>query len=241
MARRTLPVLLAATLVGLLGAADDTGTSGIERRIVSAWNQHRSLRAKVTMVQFDRSGPKEYQQRSEGTLEVLRTGDKTLARVDLKTVSRLPGPASRPTLEEQSTTIVDGQYMYSLIVSSAGPRAAKAAIDPTLCGDPQALLDLLRKDHDVNFVAESNVDGWLAFTFEAKLKEKPPQPGATVRTVCSFDQERGCLLRLIGFDEQGKPTGMMTYADIQCDLDINPDRFKFAAPPGVEVVDHTKQ
>ena len=57
------------------------------------------------------------------------------------------------------------------------------------------------------------------------------------KMVFFFRQDIGLMVRMVSHNEAGKPVTTMTYGDIKLDVDIEPGRFVFKAPEGVEVLD----
>jgi outer membrane lipoprotein-sorting protein len=56
-----------------------------------------------------------------------------------------------------------------------------------------------------------------------------------------YSQEHGVPVKSVMYGPDGKPITTMTFSDYKFDVKIDPQRFVFKAPEGVQVIDQTAQ
>jgi outer membrane lipoprotein-sorting protein len=237
MSRRIGLVALAGLMCGLCTAvvwADDLAT--VEKQISQAWDKHKSMTAKINMSSSMDMGGTVMESKGEGIMELMRKGDKTFYRMELK--STMPQPVgAEAKMEQNMLSILDGEFAWMLSEMSGQKMAMKTKPDPRMTGEPKAMFAEYRKDHELKLLPDDTVDGKKAYVVEATPKDKAAGSG---KALLYFDKESGAMLKMVAQTPDGKPTMTMTYSDVKYDVDINPDRFVFKAPPGVEVQDMTK-
>jgi len=240
---------LAAAAVGfaaLTATADELQT--VEQKICTAWSKHKSIRAKLTTeMQMEQPGQK-MESKGAGTYEMLRKGEKLLSRVDLKSTTTQKMGDQEMKIEQSVLVVVDGEYAYALSETSmefqgekTPPQktATKSAIDPQMSGDPKLLFEHFRKDHELKLLPEQTVSGRKSFAIEATPKDRSPDNPIRSMVMC-FDAETGCMNRMVVNGPDGKPMQTTTYSDAEFNVDLDPQRFAFKAPEGVEMMDLTK-
>jgi outer membrane lipoprotein-sorting protein len=228
--------VLAGWLVSLTGAviwADDLAT--VEKDLTRAWDKTKSMTAKITMTTNMDMGGKPLESKGDGTLEMLHKGDKIYMRMELKTT--MPQPVGATATEQSMLTILDGEYAWTLSETMGQKMAMKTKPDARMMGDPKSTFAELRKDHELKLLPDETVDGTKVYVIEATPKDTGGTPS---KTLLYFGKDHGMLVKTLVQNPEGKPTMTMTYTDIKYDVDINPDRFVFKPPPGVEVQDLTK-
>lgn len=217
------------------GAADDL--EAVEKRIVEAWGKHKSMTAKITTANHMQAGDTTIDAKGEGTIETAREGDKQFIRMELKNTMVRKTGEQESKMDQPTTVIADGEFAYTTSEAMGRPMVVKTKIDSTMTGEPKAILDQFRKLYELKLMPEETLDGRKVFVIAGTPKEKAPVPGAPVKMVLNFDQEHGVLLKAAGLAEDGKPMSTMAYSDVKFDVKLDPDRFKFKAPEGVEIID----
>lgn len=213
--------------------ADDLET--VEKKLVEAFRKHKSVTAKVTMTSRMEMPGMLMEMDGQGTLEMARRDDKSLVRMELKTTMNNKVGEEVTKMEQQTLTVVDGEAAYVLTDMMGQKTAMKSKIDPQMGGDPQALFANLRKDHTLKLLPEETLEGRKMYVIEGTPKEKPEVGPA--KQVYYFDQDSGFMAKFVMFNADGKPMTTMAYTDLKFDVSIDPDHFKFKAPPGVQVME----
>ena len=219
----------------------------VEKKIQAAWSQHKSMTARVTTVSRMEQAGQVMDGKGDGTYEFLRKGEQLLSRMELKNSMTQKMGEQEMKMEQQVTMVVDGTYAYTLsdqatefMGNKMPPQvmAMKMDIEPEMSGEPSKMFADLHKDHDVKLLPAETVNGKQAYVFEATPKEKAPGNPAA-KMLLYFDQANGFTVKMVVQSEDGKPIQTITYEDVKLDVDIDPDRFVFKAPEGVEVMDQT--
>ena len=239
MIKRMGLLALATVALGLGAAAVAEDLETVEKKIATEWKKHKSLSAKLTMTHRSEARGAIMSGKGEGTFELQRTGDKVLLRVELKNTMTHKMGEQEQTMEQPMTTIVDGEFAYTVTEVMGQKMAMKSKIDPTMSGDPNALFGDLREKNTLKLLPEETIDGEKVFVIEATPKQKPTTPGVPSKTVIHISQKTGCLVKLTAFTADDKPMMTMAYTDRKIDPKIDPERFKFTAPAGVQVIDQT--
>lgn len=214
------------------GRADDLG--GVKKAIHANWSKQKSLRAHMEMTtraEKDSSG-----RVGTGTYEFLRQGEKLMARVELITKETRDFDGTFMDFEQTSSTVVDGEYQYSVAQFMGETLAIRMDINPQTVGAPQQLFESLEKDFVLELQAEEEVGGRKTYVIAAK----PRQAAPFAKLLFYFDQEYGFLVKNTSVDAQGGVIQNMHYTDLKVNEDLDPRHFQFTAPPGVEVVDRTR-
>ncbi len=238
MRKRVRVVLMAGLVLGLVVptvVADELAT--VEKKLTAAWKQHKSVTVKLTMVTKMEQPGFAMDSKAEGTQEVLKKGDKILYRMDMATSAVQKVGDQEMKSQSKTTAISDGAFLYMLTETDGQKMAFKSKADPQQAGDPTGTFKLLREHNQLKLLPEEETDGQKAYVIEAIPKEAAG-PQAT-RTVIYYSQEHGVLLKSVTYDASGKPMSTMTCTDYKFDVKIDPQRFVFKAPEGVQVIDQT--
>lgn len=233
-------------LIAVLGAlfgwsavfASAEDLDSVQKKIVEAWNKHKSLTAKLTTVtQMDLGGGTSMNGTGQGTYEFMKQGGKLLSRLELNNTIVQKQGGDETKLEQQLLMISDGETSHTLSNVFGERRAVKSRVPAHQTGEPKALFERLRQENVVKLLPDSTVDGRKVYVIE--LTPKRLAPGFPQKQILSFDQESGFMLKIEGRGENDLPLTAMTYGDIKLDQAIDPDRFKFTLPAGVELIDDT--
>jgi len=239
MTRQMRRLTLTCVLLGAATAALADDLEAVEKRIVEAWGKHKSMTAKITTVNHVQAGDMTIDAKGEGTLETSRQGDKQFIRMELKNTMVRKTGEQETKMDQPTTLIADGEFAYTTNEAMGKPMVVKTKIDSMMTGEPKALLEQFRKQYELKLMPEETLDGRKVFVIAGTPKEKATMPGMPVKMVLNFDQEHGVLLKVAGLAEDGKPVSTMAYSDVKFDVKLDPDRFKFKVPEGVEVMDRT--
>lgn len=179
---------------------------------------------------------------TEISAQYVRQGDKILGRTESKVNSEQKMGDQATKSAVQITSISDGQFDYTIQDTDGTKTATKSKAAMTKELNPFNTLGMFKtmeESYDVKILADETVDGKPAWVFE--MKPKDPAAAATMgRTISYYDKETGISTKSTTYDPAGKPMSTFITKDIKINSNINPDLFVFKAPPGVEVMDTTK-
>lgn len=237
-----LTVSVALSFTVRAAVADDL--QAVEKKICEQWQQRKSMTAKMTMEMRMEQPGMTMESIGEGTNEMLRKGDKILSRMELKNNMVQKVGDQEMKMSSEVITIIDGDFAYTLQIQNRMDQQIKTAfktnIDPQMSGDPKLMFEQLAKDNELELAPEETVDGRKVFVIVATPKQKLNYPGAPTKIVYQFDQKDGYLVKMVTYATGDKPLTTMTFSEVKLDVDIDPSRFVFEVPEGVEVLDQTR-
>ncbi|MBE7506960.1 MAG: outer membrane lipoprotein carrier protein LolA [Planctomycetia bacterium] len=178
---------------------------------------------------------------TEQTAQYVNNGDKILGRLETTSKSEQKMGDQASKTESKTVDISDGQFAYTVSETDGTKSASKRKADLTKELSPfnaQASFKLMEEQFTIKLLPDETVDGKAAWVLEMKAKD-PAQSALVGRTLSYYDKESGISVKSMSFDPSGKPTTTSMTKDIKINSTINPDRFVFKAPPGVNVVDTT--
>jgi outer membrane lipoprotein-sorting protein len=232
--------LVAVLLMGFGAAAMADELEAAQKRIVEAWNKQKSFTAKVETTQRVELGDTVMEGKSTGTLEVQREGDKVRMYTEQKISMTTKTGKEETKMEQSSTTVMDGEFVYTLSDTGGQKSATKMKYSPLMTGDPKATFeDFTKQKYTVKLLPEETVSGRKAFVMEVTPSQPDQGPMGLGKMRYCFDQESGILLQMVTLGVDNKPMMTTTYSDLKLDAKIDPQHFKFTPPAGVKVVDQT--
>jgi len=210
-------MIIAVGLAGLGRAAAADTLESVEKQLLEKWGQVQTMSAKVTIEGVMPN------MTANGAYELMKKGDKSLFRMELSFGEQV-----------SQTMIGDGDFVYGVMERMGQTQALKAKPDDAQAMDAGSQLRALRKTHELKLLPDQSIDGQTTCVIEATPKE----PGGG-KTITHFAKETGIMLRVITQDATGDPAWTMTMSDVKTNAKIDPSRFVFTAPPGVQVMDMT--
>ncbi len=243
MTKRTcLAVLGIAALT--LGARAAEEVESAEKRVINAWKNHKALRARMTTVQTAEDLGMTLEAHGTGTFELLRAGGKTCFRAEMQNTAVLrKGDKSRDR-EQTVTYVCDGEYLYSVGEMAGRKMALKELINPLMSADAEVIFKKFHADSaQFALLPEQSLGGQAVFTFEVTpaQTETTTAPSAVNKTVMTFDQVTGVLLKIVQYEPPRNTVTTTTFTEIELDPSIDPKRFKFVLPDGVQLRDRTNR
>lgn len=237
MSGRRLGIRLAA-VVAALGVtvcwADDLAK--IEKEIVEKSKAIRSAKFKFKTVMDMRMEGFENTGTGEGWTEYVVRDGKWFSRSESKDSTTTKMGDHETKTESTTLAISDGEFMYTLTDQNGQKMATKSrAQSPDAELNPFAML---RESHELKRLPDEKLDGDDCYVIEATPKGDSGMVGGG-RMVQHFRKADGFAIRSVSYGPDDKPMITMTVTDIQVDIDIDPLRFKFEVPAGVEVMDMT--
>lgn len=225
--------------VAVIGTAARAGDSlaELEKKLAQKSAKINSLKAKVSVATTVNMENTMSDVQSSGTAEFMRKGDKILLRTEMKflAVSNFEGEAISRDIT--MLTIVDGEFMYTVKDRGGRKTAIKSNADRFQTPDGVTTLENLRKHHDFKVLPDESIDDQPAYVVEATPKEGAPDIGTTTLYLA---RKTGVVLKIVRRHEKRKMISTTTFQDIELNPKIDPERFIFKAPEGVEVRDHTR-
>ncbi|MGD8453952.1 MAG: outer membrane lipoprotein-sorting protein [Phycisphaerae bacterium] len=239
MIRRVgLALLTGALLAVIVAPALGEDLPTIEKKVIESWQKHRSMTAKINLTTHMEMPGMAMDGKGSGIVEVMKKENKIYLRMELKNEMTQKMGEEESKMEQEMTTIIDGEYAHTLTDMMGQKMAVKTAIDPKMTGDPTLLFEDLKKNYELKVLPDETVESVKTYVIEATPKDKAENAGMSKMTLY-FSQDNGVQIKMVMFDANGQPMTTFTYSDIKLDVDINPDRFVFKAPPGVQVMDQT--
>ncbi len=233
MTRQPRLALASALVLGVaLPAAAADSLKTVEQKIIKAWQQHKSMTAKLKIATQMKQGDKTVNGGGEGTYEFVRKGKLTPYRMEVKGQSVIKSDGEETAQDYHNTAISDGKFIHSLMDVGGKPFATKMKVVPGNSPDPKGMFQMLRKVYQLKLLPPGKIDGKEVYVIEASPRRKRGPIVMRMRLCYSHD---GVLVRQVVSDSAGKSKMTSTYTDIKFDVKIDPERFVFKPPPGVTV------
>lgn len=221
--------LVMGLLFGYSAALGGETLETVEKKIIAKWSKLKSMSAKMTM---EMKGPA-MSGKSDGTVEYLQQDGLELFRIEMK-MEQAMGDQKR---EISASTICDGKFVYTTSDMMGQKYVMKQKPDAMQVSPGGKLMfESLKKNSELKLLPDKKVDGKAAFVIEASPKAAGGQPSKLF-----FAQDTGMMLKMVALDPEGNPAMTMSYTDVKLNPKLDPDRFVFKAPEGVQVMDMTGQ
>jgi outer membrane lipoprotein-sorting protein len=235
---RTLLAAIAFVFVTSVSAAvADEKLDAIEKEIAAKWKKVESMTAKMDMqMEIDQGGMK-MSHKMKATVEYLRKGDKMLSRVDGEAERTTEMGGQQNTSKTPMLTVSDGEVMYTLLEQMGQKMCIKSKVDENSTTGP-AMFKMLRENNELTVADDEEVDGEKCWVVYCKPKGST-QPGQPLKTAYYFRQKDGALAQWLGYDASDKQVMTATYSEIKFNEKLDPKRFEFEPPEGVQVMDMT--
>ncbi|MBU0718360.1 MAG: hypothetical protein KJ749_08935 [Planctomycetes bacterium] len=235
-------VLIVAGLFGLLAAAAP-GRAGdtletVEKRLLKQSQQVTALTAKVSMESRMDSSVASGKGRSSGTFACRRKGEKLLVYTQFESTMEMANPSDGKPKEVilSVTRIDDGEFTYRLVDRQGQQQATKTKAANTLGPLPEMVFKFLHQHHRLKVLPEDSIDGQPAVVIEGTPKVSAPGRG---KVMSFFSKDTGIVQKMQTYDDKGGIVATIRYTDIELNPKIDPERFVFKVPAGVEVTDQT--
>ncbi len=231
MNRKVLRITMSALVVGICcSIAIGETLDDVSKKIIETSKKIKSFSAKSrTVTKMSQQGFS-MTATMVGTSEMLRKGDEYLFRNEMKgtTENVIAGNTTR----QESTTLVisDGKYTYTLTEAAGMKQAFKTKSEKTEL-DP---LKMWRENGTLKLLPDTSINGEKVWVIEVTPKQTMPGQG---KTVMYFSQKHGQMVKTVVFSDKGEPMTTVEITEIQIDAKIDPSRFVFNAPPGVQVTE----
>lgn len=238
LSRAYLIGMVAALLVypGALVAEDTLETAEMALKI--QWAKQKSISAKITMKMESQRGEDKRSLKGEGTYEFMRKDDRVLFRQEMTAQSVQVRGGQESKVEHTYLTISDGEFLYDIRTQWGQTKAAKSKLEDAAMGTgPAAVFKEMQTMFEVKQLRDDKLDGKEVYVIETVPKRAPST--SIGKTLFYFRKDIGMMVKRAALDAEGKETMTMIYSDIKVNEAIDPKRFVFKAPEGVEVIDRT--
>ncbi len=232
------PTSAAAALPPAPDIPADLSLDEVEALLQEAWSRHQTITLKFETTAHRYSRDAILEGLGTGTYEILCGSDPVRYRVEINTKMERRSPEQNVALEQFVRVVVDGDVQYVVQNSGGKELFSKRDVNPEYYLEPRGVLARLRAQCTLSRLADAVVDGRNAVVVQAEHPD--PTYRDTSRTVCYFDPQLGLPLKLVKFDAEGREAEVFRLSDFRFDAPIDPQRFVFSPPPGVEVVDMTR-
>lgn len=231
--------LLSFSLANKAIAEDSIET--IRNQAIAACARHESVSGKIRISADMIIAGATVNSESNGTYEHLRRGEKILFRVDTKNVilSKLQKREGR--VDQDITTISDGQYCFTLTERKGRkPTATKAAPQPgqTVLADQYFFQGIILRN-ELRILPDQKIEGKDTWVIEAT--PKIPDETQPAKSVYYIQKETGIRVKSTGHDATGKRIQLTALTDLKIDPKLDPRRFIMEIPDGVTIVDLTRK
>jgi outer membrane lipoprotein-sorting protein len=170
----------------------------------------------------------------------VKTDNAAMFRMETTTQMAQEFGGQKMETSSKMLLVDDGEFQYTLAEAEQMPQpyATKAKSDPSKANaGGKAMFDQMRKQYNLKLMPDATVDGQAVYVIEATMKTDTPSP--ITKFLLHFSKDSGIAVKMVGMDPEGKTVQTTTYSDIKLNAKISPDRFKFKAPDGVQVMDMT--
>lgn len=211
----------------------------IERLAVERCRGHNSLTGRMRLHKEFTAPQGEVTTEAIGEYLHERQGEKIMFRVDLKNVVTTRAGGREAKVEQQILTISDGMFSYTLAETDGKiVSASKSVAQPaqTVLADVN-FFQTLRAKFALKVMPDEKIDGHDVWVIEAR--PHAPVPGAAARSLHYILKDSGIRLRSTDHDATGRRIQFAGLSDLKFDEPIDPKRFIFTAPKGVQIVDMT--
>lgn len=231
--RRTPRIIFSLAMLLVSGPVWADTIEQLQKKLAGSYAKVHSLSAKTSVSQDFKMQGLAYKAQSNGRFELLRQGGIMLFRMEMESKTVQQMGKNRSEVEGTSLIIDDGKFVYNYTVNNGAKSAIRAP--STRSTDPVSMLKNVAKTYDLKVLPEDVVDGAACYVVEARIKDPTTSP--MFRQVFYLRKDVSILAKMIAYDNNGRQVATNLAKDIEVDAKIDPDRFKFEAPPGVEVIE----
>jgi len=237
---RTLLAAIAFVFVTSVSAAvADEKLDALEKEIAAKWEKVESMTAKMDMSMQMDQGAMKMDHTMKATLEFLRKGEKMLSRMEGEMEMIMDMGGQKNTMKTPILMVSDGEIAHTLVEQMGQKTCVKSKADENSLTGAE-MLKSMREQYDLTVADDEEVGGEKCWVVHAKPK-KAAAPGQPVKVAFYFRQKDAATLQMLGYDASDKKVMTTTYSDIKFNEKLDPKRFEFEVPEGVQVMDMTNQ
>lgn len=243
MRKFLVPWVLALSLLALPVLADDPPTlDSVAEKIAAVWEDVNAYTATIVVNGNIPMGPLAVTTSANGTVEYMNVDETPRFRMEI--VNKLGGnmPLMGGGMEQKVLTVYNGEVAYTEMEAMGRKQYSKATPKTGDEKSPEggkSLIESIRKRGEVTLLPEETVNGEDAYCFEVKPNNAGQQQGPVKAELIRFyvSKKTGIQVRSILMDAEGNKILTTDYTDIKVNPELDPKRFEYTPPPGVEVID----
>jgi len=208
----------------------------VEKKLTDAFAKVTTMQSKLKSTIDSGAEGLKIKTITDGTYEYAKNGRKAMFRVDTKTTMTTEMGAQTNSRVVISTTINDGDNIYTLTDESGKKQAVRTRADSAA---DQPVFESMRKSYNIKLMPDETINGVAVYVVEGRPKMTQSTMPDAGRTLNYFQKETGVAIKMVTFDPGGRPMMTTEYSDIKINPTIAPDRFTYKPIPGVELQDMT--
>jgi outer membrane lipoprotein-sorting protein len=235
-------LVFATVLLCLAGSvatvAEQRDLPRTEEAILKAWSKHRSFRANMR-IETTSMDDGSLLGESTGTFEMMTKGDKNYVRRVMAT-STDRRATTQPIEETYRVELtIDGEFAYAYVKFKDSQVSRKRDIMPLMTLNPTVVLPHLHEDSMVETLPDGEVDGQKTYVLETRPNIRGALPD--MRSEFHFRHADGVLVKVVKVDPMRRQIKTATLEEVKLDVKFAPDHFQFRNPPGVQMLDETRE
>jgi outer membrane lipoprotein-sorting protein len=235
-------LLALAVLAPFTGAAEEPTLDAVAEQIAAAWEKVNSYTAKMTAEGNIPMGPLSVTTAASGSVEFMIVDE--IPRFRMEIVNKMGGnmPLLGGGMEQKALSVFNGEIVYSEMEAMGRKKYTKAtpkADDERSPVGGRSMVEKIRKRGEVRLLPDEQVNGVDSYVLELKPDKAGRQEGPIKPELIRFyvAKDSGIQVRSILMDADGDPVLTTNYSDITVNPELDPKRFDYTPPPGVEVID----
>ncbi len=221
--------------------AEEPTLESIEEAVNTSWEKVHAYTAKMAMEASVPKGPVVLKSKGNGTIEILRAGEKNLLRMEVTNNLSSNMPLMGAGMEQKVLSVFNGEIVYNEIEMMGMKKYAKVLPKEDNLQNPTgggSLIDSLKKRGEVTVMPDEEVNGVDAYVLQVKVTEHNSSEQIKPDTIKAYiAKDSGIPVRTVMYDAGGSPLMTANYTDIKVNPELDPKRFEYTPPPGVEVID----
>jgi outer membrane lipoprotein-sorting protein len=243
MRKLLIASLMALVLTAPWALAEDERTlDSVAEQIEAVWEKVNSYTAAIAINGNIPMGPLAVTTSANGTIEYMSIDETPRFRMEILNKLGSNVPLLGDGMEQKVLTVFNGEIIYSEMEAMGRKQYSKAAPKEDDSQSPvggKNLIDTIRKRGEVTLLPDETVNGVDSYAIEVKPDNGGQQQGPIKAELIRFfvAKDSGIQVRSILMDAEGNALLTTDYTDIKVNPEIDPERFNYAPPAGVEVID----
>ncbi len=219
-------------------APNPEALAAVQKQIVEAWQKHRSIKAKVSVSLRTEAEGTPVSGEGGGAMEMVQADGKTQVRLDLRITTSLTRDGQTMQVDQTSLSVDDGEFEYRITEQGDRRSATKSKRNPARGLNPRELFSNLGPEARLAQLPDEKIGDIDVFVLEAtNVPRTSGSPFSTVRYY--FSKAHGVLVRESASSDDGKNTRTVTFSEFAFDEPLDPARFVWQTPEGLELQDRT--
>jgi len=237
--RTLLSVVVLVLVTATPSAVADEKLDAVEKEIIKKWQDVKSMTGKMTMNSEMAQGNMTMKSSMTAVIEYLRHDGKMLSRLEGETEMVQKMGETDQKFAMPMLAISDGEISHTLMERMGQKMCIKAKAEAQATVGA-AMFKALREQYDLELAEDEGLDGDKCWVIEAtpKTAGRPGEPG---KVTFYIRQKDGATVQMLGFDAADTKVMTAKFSDIKFNEKLDPKRFEFKVPEGVQVMDMTNR